>query len=470
VTVIRLCTENSHDEWRDSVQASKTLLDSACKSYDDATLQTITELLNSFGQKEIVYIQDYTELGRMRYRQHLKKWQSEADEAVGGRSEEEDRPRGSNHFSKPPPKSTVGYGGIAVQPGDELESVDDTDDEDEDNGEEDAVGEPDAEGEVEISTTNVGGGAKGLDTINHEVTVDNEASGSTDIGGGTRLKRAAATKVSTYDEAIDADVLERDIEMALTTRGKSRRSKKVEDAEFLNLEPDDEDDDDDPYRDVDADQLAREMAHLTAPISTTSAIKREKQKQVKDNKSKIELDCTDDPIDWKSASSLLNPFNDSVHKMLSEDRDQTDYYYSYIGTLDRKKTYTKTEVLSSHLVLERGLRLLHRIRFGQFEPNLRITPYINYAAIGGGIGTKIQERIKQECKPKEGRRLTVADPGVIDFMRNVEIKVCHLLQACTCMGPANILIGVHLASTWSLPRGPFLQRRGAKGGLRTLEC
>lgn len=61
--------ENSHDEYRNSAQATKTLLDTTCKSYDSDTLSTMAKVLNTFGRREIAFIQEQTVLGRRRKQQ-----------------------------------------------------------------------------------------------------------------------------------------------------------------------------------------------------------------------------------------------------------------------------------------------------------------------------------------------------------------------------------------------------------------
>lgn len=61
--------ENSHDQYRNSAQATKTLLVTTCESHDPDTLSTMAKVLNTFGQKEIAFIQEHTVLGRQRKQQ-----------------------------------------------------------------------------------------------------------------------------------------------------------------------------------------------------------------------------------------------------------------------------------------------------------------------------------------------------------------------------------------------------------------
>lgn len=69
-------------------------------------------------------------------------------------------------------------------------------------------------------------------------------------------------------------------------------------------------------------------------------------------------------------SLLVKPVKDTDRFKNIGENDQTDIYYTHIATLDKGKEYSESDIKHNTAVLEREVRLLHRIRYGQldFEP------------------------------------------------------------------------------------------------------
>lgn len=399
VNITRLCTENSHDEWRDSVQAGKTLLDAACKSYDDKTMRTMVNILNDFGQKEIEYIQDCTELGRARRNVHLRKMKSgERDEEAGGSSgdskaaDDVDNEEAALGYRNPhthnAPAIERGHGGV---------EEDDSDEDDEDENDEDYNNEGEDEDEI-LENESDHPGEEDDDTVGDSTPV--------------QRKQRASRKVTSY---MDDDVRDQRLNDALLSPVQEGRFAEddAEDDYTLSDGASEEDE-----QDSDTNSIEQELAELKSSKRHAKGKKSVKSMtKSKPTEPDVPLDPLEDDIDWKQGSSLLHGFNKD-YKDATMEKDQTDIYYCYIATLDRTHVYSKYELENSPLVLERALRLLHRIRYGQFEANLRVTPYLNYSALGGDLARKIANRIKKECK--EGRQL---DPAMIEYLTRAQNKV-----------------------------------------------
>jgi hypothetical protein len=336
VFITRLSVVNSHDEYRDSVQASKTLIDTACKTYARDNLKTMADVLNDIGRKEIKHIQEDTVMGRKR------KYQYDHREA-----EEDETGLGDNPMIVGTKDRDPIFGPDMDEPsGQEDEHEDENEDEqyDEEYEDEEYQDEDSDDGEEEDDA--VPGTSHSIDAR------------SANLDKILRPKPVRDYALAGIEDDNDLDGDYDDFEDPEASSG----------------------DEGEPSDDEDLHDL---QGHTTAKKSS--------------RRDKVPLDPEYAQIDWRKASMMLEPFTgDSSFKTLSHSTDQTDIYYCHIATLDKDRIYDAFAVANEPIALERALRLLHRIRHGQFEANLRITPYIDYGAIPEDIMHTLTMRIIYE--------------------------------------------------------------------------
>jgi hypothetical protein len=324
VNITRLSVVNSHDEYRDSVQASKTLIDTACKTYARTNLKTMADVLNDSGRKEIKHIQEDTALGRKRKYQYDNR---EADED----------------------KTGLGHNPMIVETVDQdpVLGLDNDEPSDEEFGRED---EDDEFGDEENAEEKSDDGEDDEDVL--------VASHSNDARHAALEMILRPIPVAEYPEVDDNDG----------------------DGNYIDEGPEASADDEmDPSNDEDLEDL---QDHATSKNPG--------------RRGKVLLDPEDAQVDWRKASEMLEPFTLGSYKTLAHSTDQTDIYYCHIATLDKDRIYDAFAVENEPIALERALRLLHRIRYGQFEANLRITPYIDYGAIPEAMMHTLTMRIIHE--------------------------------------------------------------------------
>lgn len=368
VTVRRLCVENSHDEYRDSVQATKAMIDTACKSYDPATLETLAQVLNTFGQREIAYIQDHTKLGR------LRKLQYDSSDAVqegrGGYAP-------GNPFQIPPQGN--------LDDGDLHEDI--------------HLGEGYIDGGSGIVDENDG----------------NDNNGGEIDGGAGANSESDDTDAEIFDGAQQDEELEAIIGDGTGTNATNDDANSSEGShgndKESNVDPGDINDPDyEPSLEDDEDlgPLPEEGEEVG-----DDSLEGEDIKPVRPAPPQETLDDDADDVDFRLASKLINPFEkDGRYKQIGAN-DQTDIYYTHVATLDRNKVYSASDVGNDSYALERGVRLLQRMRCGQLEANIRVTPYINYGALGNDFSKTFQKALRRERKGQANSM----NPEILNAMR-----------------------------------------------------
>jgi hypothetical protein len=374
-------------------------LDAACKSYDSKTTDTLVNILNTVGKKEIEFIQDKTELGALR--------RLEYQEYLDGKV-----PDSGNPLQEARPHEVAqGADSDAEPSSDLLDHVEQA---------ETAALEAGEEAEQDIVSQGDQDSPENDEADENEYAMDVDSNSHADPDDEDDTDRRRNIDADENDDlpGVFADEDQGPGSDDSSDNGSddslSDSSEDSSDDKGSLYDPDDSEHADDL---ADEDLLSGDddVINPTAEENDDEDIEDGDQKsELADEDQKHEL-ADEDEYDWRKISCLSEVFKKTgrwSNPKVSHGYDQTDIYYMAIAKLDRADVYSVANLETERWVLERALRLLHRLRYGQVEANLRITPYIDYSALGWEYAAEVQKSIMEERKG-QGRSI---DPKILDAM------------------------------------------------------
>lgn len=349
VKVVRLCLENSHDEWRDAVQANKALFDAATKAYNADALEICGASLNTIGVVEEKEIME-SKLGKicMEVIRRIAAGEMLGDDPLHRIVQEM---ASKTQIQKEPNRPSKGKAGKVV--GVSIRT------------------RKDVEGQV--SPKNVQGDAEGAQE--HTDLVDPNARGAdpNDVAILTASGRPTGGRHGGAD-VHDDDKENKKGEDEADIEGSQAANDDEKDSDY-ELEAENYDSEEFDDGGIDPNALDFTNLAVSRPGPT-------KKYMADDVKIPEYYNTTDMTVWWRDYWTKHTSDTDK------DSFQQNIIYTLYICMLDPhfKTDWTPADLERDSLALERALRMLNRHRFGIKNPSLRITPYINYASLNGKDG------------------------------------------------------------------------------------
>ena len=419
MSVVLLCVDNSHDEWREASQANKAILSAAAKAFKPEAKTLVLHILNEDGPEEIEAIRN-TKLGRVCVALLDRKRRNEplksdrdvvldfASAGLGGTagpsSDEEQGSPASNDSvsdalhrrSQPGPPTSQRPSQPATSPphaGREFLGLP-------------GAGDPDAlQAAIQRNAAALQNRPPASDSdVLADLHDDEQAEGGDRDGEGVySLDGPCDSPLPVYGLDGSADMPAGEEEKPPDSPSSSQPDDYVKDPDHMDDEDianeEDEDDDENIANEEDWDDDGNEEVpddyDIVVPSDKPAAAETVPIYadiwELLNSETDGEFNVTQLTKNWKKL------WRESLSDSAKLRFDRNVIYTLYIFTLDVNRTYTEQDLENeSDLCFERALRLLNRKRFGQEETDLRIVPYINYEALGPEEADAIRSAIERE--------------------------------------------------------------------------
>ncbi|KJX97459.1 hypothetical protein TI39_contig489g00002 [Zymoseptoria brevis] len=408
VKIYRLCLVNSHDEWRDAVQANKALFDPATKAFSAETLKTLARTLNTTGAEEVKEIRAGP-LGKRLLK--LLKGLGMPTPGYSAVDEDDDDPFEA-HINEYVKKMMHSAQHPLTAP--RSNDADDAESSAASGGTSATMIAPDTYNDAEFVASLSGVKQEDMVTPGANMSmVVRPSAGHVEQEGESAPENSGATPGTpafNHDNDTDNDAM---------TTGMANTGMTAESDEQSDAEDDDiyalrgvESDDDADGDDESAGELDPEDLEMLKENAAGAGVQdTDREAPALHALSKFTEFAKDHQFgDLHNTTDFTLASRTYWSKEMTDPRvkdrfDQDLIYTLYICTLGdpEKKDYTPEEIKGDYMLMERALRLLHRRRFGMNRTTLRITPYLDYSALNGD-GYDIVDKIVVKERTEEDHR------------------------------------------------------------------